>query len=157
VVTGLAGPDHEILQGGDKDESATKLARMTALEAVKEFQKAEVKKKQVRIFQNTKKLMENYNRICQAVEEGIAELSEVPTEEDIEEYSPDDIVIDNILKSKLRSIVMLAHIDRCLKHLEDEQYRKDTHEKERHSSVWLVSFQVEYCQYLVVDGMIKKK
>ena len=38
-------------------EAATKLARMTALEAVKEFQKAEVKKKRVRIFQNTKKLM----------------------------------------------------------------------------------------------------
>jgi len=110
-------------------EAATKLARMTALEAVKEFQKAEVKKKRVRIFQNTKKLMENYNRICQAVEEGIAELSEVPTEEDIEEYNPDDIVVDSILKSKLRSIVMLAHIDRCLKLLEDEQYRKDTHEK----------------------------
>lgn len=110
-------------------EAATKLARTTALEAVKEFQKAEVKKKRVKVFQNTRKLMENYNRICQAVDEGISELSEVPTTEDIEEYNPDEITIDSILKSKLRSIVMLAHIDKCLKLLEDEQYRKNTHEK----------------------------
>lgn len=110
-------------------EAATKLARTTALEAVKEFQKAEVKKKRVKVFQNTRKLMENYNRICQAVDEGISELSEVPTTEDIDEYNPDEITIDSILKSKLRSIVMLAHIDKCLKLLEDEQYRKNTHEK----------------------------
>lgn len=110
-------------------ETAEQIAKTAAMEAVKEFQKAEFRKKKVKIFQNTKKLMENYNRICQSVEEGIAELSEVPTEEDTSVFTNEDIFITSILKSKLRSIVMLAHIDKCLKMLEEEMYRKNTPEK----------------------------
>lgn len=104
------------------------MVKAAALEAVKEFQKSELKKKKVKIFQNTKKLMENYNRICQSVEEGIAELSEVPVE-DPEDFTEHDIMIESILKSKLRSTVMLAHIDKCLKLLEAEEYQKNTPEK----------------------------
>lgn len=110
-------------------ETATKLAKQAAHEAVREFQREEFKKKRVKIFQNTKKLMENYNRIRKAVEEGISELADVPDEEEIDGVDQEDIVIESILKSKLRSIVMLAHIDKCLKLLEAEQYRKNTHEK----------------------------
>lgn len=104
------------------------MVKAAALEAVKEFQKSELKKKKVKIFQNTKKLMENYNRICQSVEEGIAELSEVPVE-DPDDFTEHDIMIESILKSKLRSTVMLAHIDKCLKLLEAEEYQKNTPEK----------------------------
>ena len=41
----------------------------------------------------------------------------------------EDIFINSILKSKLRSVVMIGHIDKCLKLLEDEECRKNTHEK----------------------------
>lgn len=105
------------------------VARLAALEAVKEFRKSERHNKRIKIFQNTKKLMENYNRICKSVEEGIAELSEVETEEEVEDYTDRDLSIESILKSKLRSIIMLAHIDKCLKLLEDEMCRKNAHEK----------------------------
>lgn len=73
--------------------------------------------------------MENYNRICQSVEEGISDISELETEEDIREFTEDEIFIDSILKSKLRSVVMIAHIDKCLKLLENEEMQKHTHEK----------------------------
>lgn len=112
-----------------RSETAEQIARAAALEAVREFQKTERRKKKVKVFQNTKTLMENYNRICQSVDEGISELSEVPTEVDTSEFTDEDIFINSILKSKLRSIVMLAHIDKCLKLLEDEMYRKNTPEK----------------------------
>ena len=47
-------------------ETAERIAKEAALEAVKEFKKSERKEKRVKIFQNTKKLMENYNRICRS-------------------------------------------------------------------------------------------
>lgn len=109
-----------------KTEEIVKLA---ALEAVKEYGKAIQRNKRVKIFQNTRKLMENYKRICQSVEEGVAELTDMDNSEELEEFAEGDILIDSILKSKLRSIIMIAHIDKCLRLLEDEEYRKNTHEK----------------------------
>ena len=101
--------------------TAEEIAVEAAMEALNRHEKQVQRNKRVKIFQNTKKLMENYNRICQSVEEGISDISEVETEE--------EILINSILKSKLRSIVMIAHIDKCLKLLENEQIRKNTHEK----------------------------
>lgn len=109
--------------------TAEEVANMAASEAIRLYRKEIQRSKRVKIFQNTKKLMENYNRICSSVEEGISELSEVPMEEESEAYLQEDIFINSILKSKLRSIVMIAHIDKCMKLLEQEEYRKNTPEK----------------------------
>lgn len=109
--------------------TAEEIAINAAREALKEHEKRIRKDKRVKIFQNTKKLMENYNRICQSVEEGISDISEVDTEISPEEFTSEEIYINSVLKSKLRSIVMLAHIDKCLKLLEDEEIQKHTHEK----------------------------
>lgn len=110
-------------------EAAELLVRTAALEAVKIFEKSQKKNAKARVFQNAKKLMENYNRICQSVQEGVSELSDVDDGEDLEELSPEDIYINSIIKSKLRSIVMIAHIDKCLGLLEEEMIRKETPEK----------------------------
>lgn len=112
-----------------KQETAEEIAVRAAREAIKEHERQQRKNRRVRVFQNTKKLMENYNRICQSVEEGITDISEVDTEVSPEEFTSEDIYINSILKSKLRSIVMLAHIDKCLRLLEDEEIQKHTHEK----------------------------
>ncbi|WP_349947326.1 helix-turn-helix domain-containing protein [Lacrimispora sp. BS-2] len=125
-------------------ETAEQLARTAALEAVKEFEKSQKKNKRVKVFQNAKKLMENYNRICQSVQEGVSELSDVDDGEELEELSAEDIYINSIIKSKLRSIVMIAHIDKCLKLLEDEEYRKETPEK------------YKAFKYYYLDGMTPK-
>lgn len=109
--------------------TAEEIAINAAREALKEHEKRIRKDKRVKIFQNTKKLMENYNRICQSVEEGISDISEVDTEISPEEFTSEEIYINSVLKGKLRSIVMLAHIDKCLKLLEDEEIQKHTHEK----------------------------
>ena len=105
------------------------VARLAAREALKEHEKQLRREKRIKVFQNTKKLMENYNRICQSVEEGVAELSDMDNGDELEEFTEEDIFINSILKSKLRSIVMIGHIDKCLKLLEDEECRKNTHEK----------------------------
>jgi DNA-directed RNA polymerase specialized sigma24 family protein len=41
----------------------------------------------------------------------------------------EDIYLNSILKNKLRSSVTIAHIDKCLKLLEEEQIRKNAPEK----------------------------
>lgn len=110
-------------------ETADQLARAAALETVKEFVKSQKKNRKVRVFQNAKKLMENYNRICQSVQEGVSELSDVDDGEELEALPAEDIYINSIIKSKLRSIVMIAHIDKCLGLLEEEMIRKDWPER----------------------------
>lgn len=110
-------------------ETAEQLAKTAAMEAVREFEKSQKKSRKVKVFQNAKKLMENYNRICKSVQEGVSELSDVDGGEDLEELSAEDIYINSIIKSKLRSIVMIAHIDKCLGLLEAEEYQKNTPEK----------------------------
>lgn len=110
-------------------ETAEQLVRTAALEAVREFKKEQKKEKKVLVFQNAKKLMENYNRICQSVREGVAEISDMDNSDELEAFTEEDIYINSILKSKLRSIVMIAHIDRCLALLEEEERQKGTPEK----------------------------
>jgi len=110
-------------------ETADQLARAAALETVKEFEKSQKKNRKVKVFQNAKKLMENYNRICQSVQEGVSELSDVDDGEELEALPAEDIYINSIIKSKLRSIVMIAHIDKCLGLLEEEMIRKDWPER----------------------------
>ena len=110
-------------------EALEEVARLAAKEALMEHEKQLRREKRIKVFQNTKKLMENYNRICQSVAEGVAELSDMDNGDELEEFTEEDIFINSILKSKLRSIVMIGHIDKCLRLLEDEECRKNTHEK----------------------------
>ena len=77
--------------------TAEEIAVEAAMEALNRHEKQVQRNKRVKIFQNTKKLMENYNRICQSVEEGISDISEVETEEDISEYTEEEILINSIL------------------------------------------------------------
>jgi len=73
--------------------------------------------------------MENYNRIHQGVMEGVPELSYLEGSSNLEKSSEEDMYINSILKSKLRSIVMIAHLDKCMKLLKEEQIRKNAPEK----------------------------
>lgn len=110
-------------------EAAELLVRTAALEAVREFEKSQKKNSKARVFQNARLLMENYNRICRSVQEGVSELSDVDNGEDLEKLSAEDIYINSIIKSKLRSIVMIAHIDKCLGLLEEEMNEKEWTER----------------------------
>ena len=81
-----------------------KIAKQAAKEAVAEVRKEDRQKKKVKIFQNTKALMENYNRMAKSVEEGVSDLSSL-TEDPVEGLEDDNanIFIESIVRSKLRS------------------------------------------------------
>lgn len=105
------------------------IAKAAAKEAVAEMKREERRNKRAKLFQNTKALMENYNRIARSVEEGVSDLTDL-TDEPVEGLEDGtNIFIESIVKSKLRSLVMLAHIDKCLKLLERDEYEKNTPEK----------------------------
>lgn len=130
-------------------QSIEQIAKAAAHEAVKEHEKTIKKNKKERIFQNTQKLMENYNRICKSVEEGVAELSDMDNADELEEFTEEDIFIGSILKSKLRSIIMIAHVDKCLRLLEAEEARKNTPEK-------YIAFKAFYLEGKTYEDMLKE-
>lgn len=128
-------------------DTAEQLAKMAALEAVKEFNKSQRKTKRAKVFQNAKTLMENYNRICQSVREGVAELSDMDEGEEFENFTQEDIFIHSIMKSKLRSVVMIAHIDKCMMLLEEEEIQRGTPEK-------YIAFKCFYLDEMTYDSLM---
>ncbi|MGL5434369.1 MAG: helix-turn-helix domain-containing protein [Lachnospiraceae bacterium] len=112
-----------------KPEEIEIIARTAAKEAVAEMTAEERRKKRGQTLHNTRRLMENHNRMVQSVQEGVAELVDL-TDEPVDGLEADEaLFVESILKSKTRSLVMLAHIDKCLQLLEAEEYRNNTPEK----------------------------
>lgn len=112
-------------------ETATQIAKQAAQEAVKELKASIDREHRAKIFQNTKYLMENYSRIKDSVEQGVSSARELePDTYNIDfEGELDEIFVESIRRGKVRSVVMLAHIDKCLVLLQRDQERKNTPEK----------------------------
>lgn len=121
--------------------TAEEVAKMAAKEAVSEFAKAQEREARQRVFQNTKLLMENYNSIKAHVEDGIADTTDLEEDINTSGVDPDELFIYSIKRSKLRSLVMLSHIDKCLELLEREERGRNTPEK-------FLAY-----QYFYIDGM----
>ena len=84
-----------------------------------------------KIFRNTKYLMENYERIKDSVEQGVSSVKDLEKQVYNIDFDGglDEIFVESIRRGKVRSTVMLAHIDKCLALLEQDQNRKNTPEK----------------------------
>jgi DNA-directed RNA polymerase specialized sigma24 family protein len=72
--------------------------------------------------------MENYNRIRESMRGDVSEITDM-NHNGLAKSLEEDIYLNSILKNKLRSSVTIAHIDKCLKLLEEEQIRKNAPEK----------------------------
>ncbi len=107
------------------DEIATKAAK----KALDEFKTEYKKQKKYDIRRRTKKLMENYNRIKFHVDEGVSEVLEADIDFTQDELDEDDLYIASIRRSKIRSLVYIAHIEKCISLLESNQKIKGTPNK----------------------------
>lgn len=105
------------------------IAKRAAKEALMEYvrESKEAAKKEVR--KKTKKLMANYNSIKAHVEEGVSEAMEMEIDFVREDLDEDDLYIMSIRRSRIRSMIMMSHIDKCLDLLKAEQKRRGTPEK----------------------------
>lgn len=109
-------------------ENVEELAKVTAKKALAEFKKEEKKEYKKRIYMNTELLMKNYNKITDQVKFGISESEQIKSEE-VEELDEGAIFIKSIRQSKMRSMVMIAHVDWALECLEREQKRLGEQQK----------------------------
>ena len=109
-------------------ENVEELAKVTAKKALAEFKKEEKKEYKKRIYMNTELLMKNYNKITDQVKFEISESEQIKSEE-VEELDEGAIFIKSIRQSKMRSMVMIAHVDWALECLEKEQKRLGEQQK----------------------------
>lgn len=97
-------------------------------EAFLDLQKKDKMEKKKGAFRNTKLLMENYNAFKFNAEKGISDSNQLNIDL-YEEIDEDTLYVMSIRRSKLRSLIMVSHIDACLKNLKDNQTKKGTIEK----------------------------
>ncbi|ABX43332.1 hypothetical protein [Lachnoclostridium phytofermentans] len=97
--------------------------------AVKEFINDSKKKNRNAIKKRTRKLMSSYNSIKSHVDEGVSEVLDASIGFVREDLDEDDLYIMSIRRSRIRSMIMVAHIDKCLALLKAEEERKGTPEK----------------------------
>jgi hypothetical protein len=96
--------------------------------AIREYSKAQLSEKKRKALHNTKMLLKNYDKIKCSIEEAISEASQL--EDQSFAYSDDeDVYINSIRKSKLKSLIVVAHIDRALEVVQQEYEKKGVPEK----------------------------
>jgi hypothetical protein len=96
--------------------------------AIKEYSKEQKSERRRKALHNTKMLLKNYDKIKSSIEEAISEASQL--EEQSFAYSDDeDVYINSIRKSKLKSLIVVAHIDRALDVVAEDYDKKGVMEK----------------------------
>jgi predicted nucleic acid-binding protein len=110
-----------------KQETADELINKAVKAAIKEYSKEQKQEKRKKALHNTKMLLKNYEKIKSSIEEAISEESQL--NESLRYDGEDEVYINSIRKSKLKSIIIIAHIDRALAIIQDEYKRKGTPEK----------------------------
>jgi hypothetical protein len=91
--------------------------------AIREYSKEQKADKRAKALHNTKMLLKNYNKIKSSIEEAISEESQL--NESLKYDEDDGVYINSIRKSKLKSLIIISHIDRALELTKDEYERRD--------------------------------
>ena len=108
--------------------TADELINKAVKTAIREYSKEQKSEKRRKALHNTKMLLKNYEKIKSSIEEAISEASQL--EEQSFAYSDEeDVYINSIRKSKLKSLIVVAHIDRALEVVFEEYNKKSVPEK----------------------------
>ena len=111
-----------------KIETTEEIILKAVKTAIKEYDKGKADQKKRRALHNTKILLKNYEKIKSSINEAISEASQL--EEQTFAYSDnEDVYINSIRKSKLKSLIVVAHIDRALEVTSEEYRAKGVQEK----------------------------
>ncbi len=97
-------------------------------EALKEFRLEEQKIRKNRIYQNTELLLKHYKELQHHADKAVYTLGQMIREnqeiivdrngiEDARSFNYEEVYIDSILKSKIRTAIMVQHIDMALEEL----------------------------------------
>lgn len=109
-------------------QTADDLIEKAVKKAIKEYGKEQELKTKRKALHNTKLLLRNYKKIQSSIEEAVSEISQLENECVIL-GDEDELYVESIRRSKLKSIIVTAHIDKALAIVQEECYKKNTPEK----------------------------
>lgn len=92
--------------------------------AIKEYSKQEKLDRKKKSLHNTKLLLKNYNKIKSSIDEAISDVKQLELSY-IGYDSEEELYINSIRKSKLRSLIVVAHIENALNLTKEEYEQKD--------------------------------
>lgn len=106
------------------------IATAAAIEALKLQKKEEYERIRKNRFQNTERLLKNYLSLIEHFELSQDKASEEDLEAfNFEDMDTDDIIIRSIRRSRMRTLVMVLHIEACLGRLRTKMVDKGQLEK----------------------------
>ncbi|WP_353106238.1 hypothetical protein [Acetoanaerobium noterae] len=115
------------------------VAKRAAKEAIKEFQKQELKRQRKQIYHNVDTLLKNYNSFKEHYNNAISNIEDIEIEAaalEIEDFMQGsdkaEIFISSIKKSKLRTGIMIQHIEVALEILKNGCKRKGKFELDKY-------------------------
>lgn len=101
-------------------------------EILKEIRKEEQELKRKGVYHDARLLMKHYNDLKTHYEKGISDIKGI--QENIDTFNDmdeEDIYIYSIKSSKIRTLIMISHLEFALKALKNKQKKNKTYEKYR--------------------------
>lgn len=109
-------------------QTADDLIEKAVKKAIKEYSKEQKVERKKKALHNTKLLLKNYRKIQISIEEAVSEIKQVE-QNYIALNDNDEMYIESIRRSKLKSLIVIAHIDKALVLVQEECKRKGIPEK----------------------------
>ena len=105
-------------------QTADDLIEKAVKKAIREYAKEEKRERKSRALHNTKMLLKNYEKIKSSIDEAISEVNQLE-QGSIGYDDEEEIYISSIRRSKLRSLIYIAHMDRALELTKAEYEQKE--------------------------------
>lgn len=97
--------------------------------AIKEYDKEQKEEQKQKVLHNTKLLMKHYNSLKLHADNAVYKVDDLI---DAAEYDDEDrIYISSIMRSRLRTMVMVAHIEMAMKELKEKKMNEGNFEQYR--------------------------
>jgi hypothetical protein len=109
-------------------QTADDLIEKAVKKAIKEYSKEQESKYKRKALHNTKLLLRNYRKIQISIDEAVSEVSQLEKECVILDDA-DELYIESIRRSKVKSLIVIAHIDKALVLVNEECKKKNVPEK----------------------------
>lgn len=93
-------------------------------EAIKQFNKERIQEKSRKVFHNTRLLLLHYNDLNEHVKNAIDSANKIKTNcMELDNLNKDEIYILSLKRSKIKTLIMLAHIDMSMEVLKQKQIK----------------------------------
>lgn len=109
-------------------QAADELIEKAVKTAIREFDKEQKQENKKKALHNTKLLLKNYNKIKASIEGAVYEIKQLEQDFVVVDDA-DELYIESIRRSKLKSIIVITHIENALEIVSNDYRAKGTPEK----------------------------